>query len=156
METAARLEFAWRVNSYINDYIRLADAKALGLLAAFGALTGVVIRNHGSHLSDVESVTYYASLFSSAVVMVFAGWVVFPRLGGSGPGLIFWKHIRARSEPEYTAAIADSSGDAMLADLTKHTHQIATVAEAKYSALRTAFGAAVAAFPLTILALAVT
>src|SRR5690349_12447933 len=135
-----KLDFLWNTHRYINDYIRLADAKAMGLLATFGAFLGIVVGRKPEFATDVHSLFVTVSVVSSAVAMGFAAYAVFPRTRGDGQGMIYWQNIQNQSVDGFLKATLTASETDRLTELTRHTHQLAKVAQQKYDLLQLAFG----------------
>ena len=151
-----KLDFLWRTHSYINDYIRLADAKALGILAVFGALIGLLLdRMVDRNLSDGETALAASAIAVSALAMAAAGFVVFPRTWGHPTGMVYWKAIRSKTQSQFLSDHQNATTDGLLNILSKHTYEIAGVATNKYNALLFAFGLGAIGLVLSFSALAV-
>jgi hypothetical protein len=148
--------FVWRTHAYINDYIRLADAKAGALFAVFGALVGVLVRQWAE---GNESLTWWrmalfaAALASNAVVLIAALLVVTPRTKKGEQGYVFWEHIRARSAAQYIEAVRELDDEGLYRAVASHTYEIAGVAYRKYRILKLAFWVSFPALALSLLAL---
>jgi hypothetical protein len=142
-------EFVWRTHGYINDYIRLADAKAGALFAIFGALIGVLVHQwaEGDESATWWRIALFASALSSALtVIALAIDVVRPRVdlgntrvGSRTLGYIYWKHIRARNREEYEHGVRALDKADLIREVTSHTWEIAGIAETKYKKLKYAF-----------------
>lgn len=83
--------FGKSVNDYLNDYVRVADAKATAFLAANLAAATLVLRL--TAVSWLPSACRWLSLASFAASTCFCAWTVFPRLPKGHMGLVFWEDI---------------------------------------------------------------
>ena len=143
-----KLDFLWRTHAYINDYIRLADAKALGLLGVFGVLIGLILDRATGELSDVEKVLATGTVIASGAAMAAAGFAVFPRTRGRPTGTIYWKAIRSMSESQFVESTRGATEEELVDRLSKHLYEIAGIANEKYNALQFAFSVGTAALVL--------
>ena len=150
-----RIDFLWQTHSYINEYIRLAEAKAVALLTVFGALLGLVLDQASGSLSGGERVLLVVAITLSATVMAVAGFVVFPRTRGQPTGAIYWRSVRSVTEEDFGQLAKETTDAQMLDRLSKHVYELAGVATEKYRGLQIAFTVAVAAFVFGIWALTV-
>jgi len=90
--------FGQGVNNYLNHYITVADAKAVAILTgAFAILAATIEFNSNCCLFKIGVVLTFAL---NTLTIFFCLWTLYPRLGNSGKGLIFWESIRANSTPE--------------------------------------------------------
>lgn len=156
MSDEDREAFVWRAHSYINDYIRLADAKAGALFAVFGAVVGLLIRqwtDGDEPMTWWRMALFSSALLSSAIVLVLAIDVVRPRTRKSDQGYIFWEHINDRRLREYQDALRGLDAGGLFDAVTSHTHEISAIADMKYARLKLAFVASYVALPLGLLGL---
>ena len=136
-------EFGWNVHSYMNEYIRFADAKA-GAVFTIGSaiLTGLWVSNAHDTLTSVavrdwSSRAYVTAL---AILLLFAGLlaagiVVRPRLTSTEqqPGFIFWDRVlRHGSGSRYWDALDKQTGVALARELADHVYDLSVVARRKY------------------------
>ena len=180
MAAHANEPFAWKVHGYLNDYIRLADAKAAALLAVFGALVGVLASQWASGGHEAEgpaTLLFGLALALDALVILAAFFVVAPRIRWPGKGLlfsqtvlpalflrhptmqwpstglIFWESVAASSPEEYRKDMTHADSEALIKELASHCHELSQVARDKYRALTVSFPLAVLAFALSIASL---
>ena len=100
MTDQEREAFVWRTHSYINEYIRLADAKAGALFAVFGALVGLLTRQWTESTQPEtwwRTALFVSAIVFSAFVLLLSIEVVRPRTRKSAAGYVFWEHIKERS-----------------------------------------------------------
>jgi hypothetical protein len=87
--------FGKGVNSYLNEYVRVADAKAAAFLAATLTVAGLTLRLKPE--GSLSQTARWLSLAALAYGMFECGRVLFPRLPRGRMGLIFWEDIRVRT-----------------------------------------------------------
>ena len=131
----------WKVLEHTNDWLRFADTKAVGALAAAGVLGGLAAN---ALLGDTGNVSGAALGFVIAgllALMVAAGLAVFvivPRLSVGEPNsLIYYEHVarKYKNNPDahrdaLNALLADD--DALKDELAHQVWANATVARQKY------------------------
>ncbi len=144
------MEFARHVHGYLNDYIRLADAKAAALFVIASGMLGFLLDSARpiDRLDSGETVWFFVAVTMNAFVIVLSVFVTGPRLTrGSTGGLIFWKDILTWQTPTaYAKSIAELVDDRKVAEVATHNWHLADVADRKYKLLGIAF-------PLTVLGL---
>jgi hypothetical protein len=90
--------FGQGVNNYLNHYITVADAKAVAILTgAFAILAATIEFNSDCCLLKIGIILTF---ILNILTIFFCLWILYPRLGSSGKGLIFWESIRANLTPE--------------------------------------------------------
>lgn len=135
---------AWRVLNLVNEWIRHAETKATGVLAAAGVGAGVL----ATVLTTAKAAPLY--LIASAVVTgialllsgIFATWCLRPKLWSTGPSTsrIYFDHI-ARGYPaagsgltryvnELTSLTTDPA--AMIHEVASQVWENARIASAKH------------------------
>lgn len=157
-----RMEYAWNTHSYINEYIRFADAKAAAvILFCSGLLAGLFTA--GVHHLFVHSVPLnwgiwgmlaFASFFLLAVGVAAAGWATLPRLWSAQiqPGYIFWGRILAHGEPNiFTQAMRSKSRGELFDQVSGHLFDLSNVCRSKYLCVKVSLwsaslGALISAF----------
>lgn len=141
--TGASSEQAWRVLLLINDWIKHADAKTAGTLAATGVTAGVLY----SVVSDIEDLPLPTTIWASATAVfllfavVFAGLALRPRLWTRVPATskVYFEHI-ARAYPKSTSQMtfvrdfttSFSDHGSVASEVAAQVWAIAHVAAAKY------------------------
>ena len=142
----AELEHAWKVNSYLNVYIRAANASAAILFALITFLSGTLLRQLPplppwlfAHFSTI-SATLGVLLALTSLFLTLT--VIYPRVKPreSARGTIFWEHIAEHHSFEsYSNALAKRPPSD---EVTRQNYELARVARAKYRRLRLAILAA--------------
>jgi hypothetical protein len=148
--------FVWQTHGYINDYIRLADAKAGALFAIFGVLIGILVRQwtEGDEPATWWRKALFASaLFFGALVLLYAVDVVKPRRRRAERGIIYWEDIKAYGKDVYRDVVRQRDEVGLYEAVSAHTYEIAEIAAAKYRSLGRAFLAVYPAVALGLLAI---
>lgn len=135
-------EFLWKTHSYINEYIRFADAKAGFTVAIATALIGALFtaRCHERflYIAPVQwtgigwlSFLSFAFLLASILAAVAA---VRPRLWTTpSEGFIFWESVTAFKSPEnFTGALLNQTPDSLAVQVAHHVYALSTVCRRKY------------------------
>ncbi len=139
-------QFLWHTHSYINEYIRFADAKSAVVIAWSSTLMGVLIANdvHDVAFDDQRNVLIRAAVVVSFLLLslsfVLAIWAILPRLGTkSVQGLIFWESVLGYpSAKEFETAVNSATELEMDRELTTHIYDLSCVCRAKYSRVNSA------------------
>ena len=138
--------FATHVHHYLSDYIQLADKKA-GFVFVATSVFLAYLESHDLALlwwkrpSLWLAVDWLACLTVALLLgsALFAYLTVVPRLGGGGPGFVYWESIVSHGS---AAAYADRVGALDPAATTRltleHAYALAAVGTAKYRMLRAA------------------
>lgn len=139
------MEFTRHVHSYLNDYIRLADAKAAAALVVASAMMGFLADSVGAFSVDeidVPKTAWFSAAMSVNVLAVLATIVViWPRLGsGNGGGLIYWRDILRFGEADnYAKTVASLTNNEAVKQVAVHNWYLAKIADVKYNRLLLAF-----------------
>lgn len=133
-------DFVKQHHSYLNDYIKFADAKALGVITINGLLIKLVFK----YLSNDFDETKHFILLMGAVLLLlgifFAIYVVFPRTGYSNDkGLIFWENVVAMNREEFINSVEEISEKKLFEKFIEQNYFLAQTSSKKYSILRKAF-----------------
>lgn len=146
--------FGKDVNSYLNQYVAIADAKAVAFLAASLAAAAVSFQSPASY-DWIGCVTATGtSLFLIAATL--SSVVLFPRLPSAGTGAIFWEDIRTYKSAEH---YWESARELRVTDVEKQyasqNYHVSSVLHTKHVLLRgtmITFSAGVLTFLLVYLA----
>lgn len=134
-------EDLWRVLEHTNDWLRFADTKAAGALAASGVLGGLAanaLLDDSTHLSCATSFFVITGLVALLAAAALALYVVVPRLRvGEPTSLIYYEHVARKYKNDPDAHHADLTQ--MLGNTEEASKQVAnqiwanaTVARQKY------------------------
>lgn len=157
----AGIEFGWKVHAAIQDWTRGVDAKAsiaLVATAGIGLFAGKEVFGadgslHASHGGQLWAVRIMALGF--LIAGAFALWAVVPNLKRkrtkelAHAGLVYFGHLRTRSERDIEAALSTLTRQEVLRQLASQIHATSDVAWKKHVRLQGALGClaiAVAAF----------
>lgn len=130
--------FVDETHSYIREYIRNADQKAIFFFSAASAINaflhheGVTARWRLGPWSAIVAVDLLAMLCLAACSLVAIG-VVVPRLPGSRRGLLYFGAIAEHESPSaYSSVVLTASPDELLEEKAKHVHTLASICTRKY------------------------
>jgi hypothetical protein len=151
-----RLESAWKIHAYTNDYIRFADQKA-GVFLAFqsGLLAAMFTVKLQTVCLDCPFGSWTAGCATVAFVglalgAVFALLAVAPRLQAAfktiercwpwatttprmPPGLIYWEQVLGhKTGGDYSEAISSTNVRQLTNAVAEHTFVLGTIAHKKY------------------------
>jgi hypothetical protein len=136
------LSHLWQVHSYVNEYIRFADAKAgVAVTAGFALIAGfysadLQVGFAGKAVCDWTFDGWLAFLaFLGLVLATIAGAIaVRPRLWNTAQeGLIFWESVRMHGSGQaYFDAVSACDTQAMGRQISEHIFSLAKVASSKY------------------------
>jgi Pycsar effector protein len=129
--------FGEQVNAYLNDYVRVADAKAAAFLAAnLGVSTLVLTLDPGAGLGQL---LHWLSLTSFAVSVTLCAWVVFPRLPKGRMGVVFWEDIRKFQSPSlYETELQKMDAQAVESEYAAQNWFVSRVLHDKFVAIQRA------------------
>jgi len=147
--TDAHLKLAEELHQYVREYVRNADQKAAFFFAAATAGLTYLLTHHvalpwfrrplSPTVTDLVGALATAGLAASAALLLS---VVFPRLGSSGPGPIFFYDIAGhRRAEDYAATVIGVEPTDIAATKLRHVYDLARVCRAKYRTLRAGFWA---------------
>jgi hypothetical protein len=137
-----RTEYAWKVHSYINDYIRFADTKAAVIILFSSGLVAGLFRA-GVHrkfvgcpatgLCGLGGVAC-AAFFLLTLAVILSAWAIRPRLRTTQKtGFIFWDSIRNHGPVGTFIQEFDSKTDGQLRDhILHHVRDLSNVCHSKY------------------------
>lgn len=133
-------DFAKQHNSYLNDYIKFADAKALAIIT----LNGLIIRILFDYLTNNLGATkYFFTLISCVLLLVaifFAVLVVYPRTSAkNAKGLIFWENVSSMDKEEYLTELIQIKEEDLLEKVVEQNYFLSKTATMKYKVLRRGF-----------------
>jgi hypothetical protein len=89
------LESARQINGYLNHYVTVTDAKAIGLIAGVFASAAFLLKDIPCSASGFFWVYCAAALFH-AVAASLGLAAIYPRVPSMGTSVIFWEDINLR------------------------------------------------------------
>jgi hypothetical protein len=125
-----KLDQAWKINSYLSQYIQIADAKASGIIAAC-TLNATLLPFLPQNLQMWQSIVILVCASPLLASVVFATICLMPRLDSPAPSkTIFWQSIVEHSSwHKYREAlIALDDTDEVIAQ----NYNLAKIATKKY------------------------
>jgi hypothetical protein len=129
--------FGKGVNGYLNDYVKVADAKATAFLAANLAAATLVLR-----LEPAIWLPLWCrglSLVSLGASACFCAWVVFPRLPSGRMGVVFWEDIRRFKSAElYERELQTMDDMAVESEYASQNWFVSSVVHDKFAAVQRA------------------
>ena len=133
-------DFAKHHNSYLNDYIKFADAKALAIIT----INGLIIRILFDYLTNnLVATKYFFTLISCILLVIaifFAVLVVYPRTSAKNlKGLIFWENVSAMDKEEYLTDVKHITEEDLLEKVIEQNYFLSKTATMKYNVLRRGF-----------------
>ena len=140
----AKLRFAGELHSYVREHISQADQKATFFFAAASALLAFL---YDAQLLDlwVKSFSQWSVLDVLSLVALVALTsavgafllTVYPRLGGSNKGLIYFSAVAAwESRATYQQEFEQQEMDDLMRETAEHIYDLATICKRKYAILR--------------------
>lgn len=129
--------FGQGVNNYLNHYITVADAKAVAILTgAFAILAATIEFDLSCCLFKIGVVLTF---ILNILTIFFCLWTLYPRLGNSGKGLIFWESILANSTPEeYCAKVNKLNNQSAEEEYAHQNWYVSLILKQKNRKIRTA------------------
>lgn len=133
-------DFAKHHNSYLNDYIKFADAKAVAIIT----INGLIIRVLFDYLTNnLLATKYFFTLVSCILLLIaifFAVLVVYPRTSAkNSKGLIFWENVSAMNKKEYLTEVMQIKEEDLLEKVIEQNYFLSKTATLKYKVLKKGF-----------------
>ena len=91
-KTMSPAGFSKAVNSYLNDYVKLADSKAGAIVGLNTLILGLVMAWGDNDRGDVR--IHLATIAFFVVGAALVAFVIFPRMPRGSSGVVFWEDIR--------------------------------------------------------------
>jgi hypothetical protein len=137
--------FGQGVNNYLNHYITVADAKGVAILTGAFAILAAIIEFDST--SCIFSVGIVIAFILNLLTIFFCLWTLYPRLGNSGKGLIFWESILANYTPEeYCKKVSKLNNELMEEEYAFQNWYVSSILKDKNAKIRTSlwfFGLAI-------------
>ena len=127
--------FGKSINDYLNDYVKVGDAKAVAFLVA--NVTVAALTSKLQPVTDIWQTARWAALISFGGSLFAAAFTLFPRLPKGQSGVIFWEDIRARrSASLYQRDLKPSDAEAVESEYAGQNWLVSRVLHTKYRALQ--------------------
>ena len=145
--------FGQGVNNYLNHYVTVADAKAVAILTgAFAILAATIEFDSDCCYFKIGIVLTFVL---NILTILFCLLTLYPRLGSSGKGLIFWESIRTNKTPdEYSEKITNLNDKQVEKEYAHQNWYVSYILKQKNSKIRTSlwfFGLSILAISLLYL-----
>lgn len=135
-----KVDFAKHHNSYLNEYIRFADAKALAIITINGLIIKILFNYLTNNLVETK---YFFTLISCVLLLIaifFAALVVYPRTSAkNSKGIIFWENVSLKDKEEYLRELKQIEEEDLLEKVIEQNYYLSVTATKKYSVLRKGF-----------------
>lgn len=133
-------EFVKHHHDYLNNYIKFADAKALGVITINGLVMKMVYGYLTNNMNDTKSFILLSGFVLLIIGIVLSVLVVFPRTTNKRvSGLIFWENVNCFEKSEYIDQINSISEQKLFNKMVEQNYYLAKTVTRKYSILRKAF-----------------
>lgn len=128
-----KLDQAWKINSYLNSYIQLADTKA-GAIVAITALSVSSLSVINEKLSIIERNSIIFSTFMIIIGGIFSLIVVIPRFRSTQRTSIFWMDMLGHGNLNNYRS--DFNNSDLLDEVIITNYNLLQIAKKKYTWLR--------------------
>jgi hypothetical protein len=141
---------------YVSKNIQLADAKAAAVVAACSAAIAFLVsepffRASALGFSTLSDFLACLALATLAVGASLAFWVIVPRLGTSGRGLVFWGDVASyKNAHDYFGTVQTTPFSIVTTERLSHCFDLAKVCVRKMEYVRRAMLVSAAGFVSSI------
>lgn len=126
--------------SYLSDYIKFADAKALAIITINGFVLKFNFSKININFNNTQSFFSFIGFISLILSIVLAAYVVYPRTNNkSETGIIFWDNINRMEEKEFIDKVQFEKEEKLQEKMIQQNYFLAKTASMKYSVLRKIF-----------------
>ncbi|UTI88098.1 DUF5706 domain-containing protein [Mammaliicoccus sciuri] len=132
--------------SYLSDYIKFADAKALAIITINGFILKFNFSNININFNNTQSFFNFIGFISLVISIVLAAYVVYPRTNNkSEKGIIFWDNVNRVKEEEFLNQIKLETEETLQDKIIQQNYFLAKTkrggkrASRKYKILRIIF-----------------
>lgn len=133
-------EFIKLHQSYLSDYIKFADAKALAIITINGFILKFNFSNININFNNTQSFFNFIGFISLVISIVLAAYVVYPRTNNkSEKGIIFWDNVNRVKEEEFLNQIKLETEETLQDKIIQQNYFLAKTASMKYAVLRKIF-----------------
>ncbi|UXV42429.1 Pycsar system effector family protein [Staphylococcus simulans] len=129
-------EFIKLHQSYLNNYIKFAYAKALAIIT----INGFILKFNSSNINNAQYFFDFIGFISLVISIVLAAYVVYPRTNNkSEKGIIFWDNVNRVKEEEFLNQIKLETEETLQDKIIQQNYFLAKTASRKYKILRIIF-----------------
>ncbi|UXS29339.1 DUF5706 domain-containing protein [Staphylococcus delphini] len=129
-------EFIKLHQSYLSDYIKFADAKALAIIT----INGFILKFNLFNINNTQYFFNFIGFISLVISIVLAAYVVYPRTNNkSEKGIIFWDNVNRVKEEEFLNQIKLETEETLQDKIIQQNYFLAKTASRKYKILRIIF-----------------
>lgn len=133
-------EFIKLHQSYLSDYIKFADAKALAIITINGFILKFNFSNININFNNTQSFFNFIGFISLVISIVLAAYVVYPRTNNkSEKGIIFWDNVNRVKEEEFLNQIKLETEETLQDKIIQQNYFLAKTVSMKYAVLRKIF-----------------
>lgn len=102
MSNVKKDEFIKLHQSYLNEYIKFADAKALAIISINGFILNFNFSKRNIKFHNTEDIFNFTAFILLIITIILAAFAVYPRTNNrSEKGIIFWDNINSMGEKEF-------------------------------------------------------
>ena len=158
-DTKVRADFSRFIVQNLADQIKQADTKAFGIMGVLGILTAGLLTRLNAIKSPTGVTVEWAVLFIISACLIILALkavirVVYPRMSFSAnDGVIYFNDILKNESKEFVRKGLALSAEETIHESYKDAYSLATIAKAKFKALRYALITVVVAFIWTMVIL---
>lgn len=135
-----KYDFIKHHHDYLNDYIKFADAKALGVITINGLALNMIYRQLSDSMFDIKYLLLLLAFFLISIGIILSACVLLPRTSEKNhKGIIFWENVISYKKNEYVSEIYNISERTLIDKMVEQNYFLSSTATKKYSALRKAF-----------------
>lgn len=133
-------EFIKLHQSYLNEYIKFADAKALAIISINGFILNFNFSKHNIKFHNTEDIFNFVAFILLIITIILAAFAVYPRTNNrSEKGIIFWDNINSMGEKEFIDKVKFEKEEELLEMMIQQNYFLAKTASMKYSIIRKVF-----------------
>lgn len=133
-------DFVKHHNSYLNDYIKFADAKALAIITVNGLIISIIYKYLSNNLVETKYFFVLTSCILLFFAIFFAVLVVYPRTSAKNSnGLIFWENVSSLDKEKYMTEVLNTEEEGLLEKMIEQNYFLSKTATRKYKVLRKGF-----------------
>lgn len=140
---AQLLTFADQTNKYVTEYIKLADTKAVAVIAATGIAMGTLgtmiakILSAQDHINACILYSQYGLITIASGCFASAFWFAFhsqwPRLDSGQISLFSFPDIASQDYNSYVKGVKNLTASSVIDQVCKQNHNLSTITKTKFT-----------------------